>query len=276
MLDDLISPVSWFSKMFCLASSRRNTKQRESPGTTSTTQTTWVVSTSSARNPLACSTFWMRRASKSLNLGFSNSPLTSSFFHIIFLSYFLQSVPVLQLSPCHRWDIISQIQAAAPGEQILCPHSSHGACLCNSTLCWESQISNQGKDDGKWGHQLTKAIGIGFDTWGWADCSVCNVLDIFTLTRISGRRTQTTCVQTLWRCCGVVTVLMWGSSLAWTQWPCFDGASCAPPSEALLPLTKLAVPGLPKLQVHYQYKLKVQLLRLNKDWYWHFYVFLYQ
>lgn len=50
--------------MFCLASFRRSTKQRESPGTTSTTQTMWAVSTSSARNPLAYSTCWMRRASK--------------------------------------------------------------------------------------------------------------------------------------------------------------------------------------------------------------------
>lgn len=50
--------------MFCLASSRRSTKQRELRGTTSTTQTTWAVSTSSARSPLACSTCWMRRASK--------------------------------------------------------------------------------------------------------------------------------------------------------------------------------------------------------------------
>lgn len=56
--------MSWFTEMFCPASCRRSTKQRESPGTTSTTQTMWAVSISSARSPLACSTCWMRRASK--------------------------------------------------------------------------------------------------------------------------------------------------------------------------------------------------------------------
>lgn len=78
-----------------------------------------------------------------------------------------------------------------------------------------------------------------------------SVLELFDLPRISGRRTQTTCVQTLWRCYGVATAPMCGNSSAWTQWPCFDGASCAPPSEALLLLMKLAAPGPPKPQVHY-------------------------
>lgn len=75
------------------------------------------------------------------------SILSSLFSSPFFLSFCFLSVPLLQLSPRHRWNIISQIQAAAPREQIFCPHSSHGACICHSTLCWESQISSQGKDD---------------------------------------------------------------------------------------------------------------------------------
>lgn len=67
-------------------------------------------------------------------------------FISIFISSPFRTLPSFpQLPPCHRWDIISQIQAAAPGEQILCPHSSHGACLCHSTLCRKSEISDQGK-----------------------------------------------------------------------------------------------------------------------------------
>lgn len=164
------------------------------------------------------------------------------FLFILLLSDFLCSVPVPQLPPRHRWDVISQIQTAAPGEQILCPHTGHGACLRHSTLCRESQISNQGKDDGQRRHALM---------WIWAHGAVCNVFHMSNHTRISGKRTQTTCVQTLWRCCGVATVHLCGSSSAWTPLPCSDGASCVPPSEGLLLLTKLDAPGLLKLQVRY-------------------------
>lgn len=155
------SSMGLFFKMFCSASTRRSTKPRESPGTTSTTQTMWAVTISSARSPLACSTCWMRRASKNVHRRFTpfQSRLTAesrnelcfnsvqavySFFTDFFPHLFLLivvplfplTVPVLQLSPCHKWDIISQIQATAPGEQILCLHTSDGACLCHSTLCW--------------------------------------------------------------------------------------------------------------------------------------------
>lgn len=62
--------MSWFTDMLCPATCRRSTKQRESPGTTSTTQTMWAVSISSARSPPACSTCWMRRAGKNSNRQF--------------------------------------------------------------------------------------------------------------------------------------------------------------------------------------------------------------
>lgn len=65
-----ISGIRLFTKVLCLASSRRSTKQRELPGTTSTTQTMWAASTSSARSPLACCTCWMRRASKNRSTWF--------------------------------------------------------------------------------------------------------------------------------------------------------------------------------------------------------------
>lgn len=159
----LIATISLFDKMFCLDISRRSTRQRGLPGTTLITQTMWAVSTSSARSPLVCSTCWMRRASTNRWFTRFHSCLMADFFFFfdlveaahwsylfflfVLLSSFSHSVPLLQLSPRHRWNIISQIQAAAPREQILCPHSSHGACLCYSTLCWKSQISSQGKVD---------------------------------------------------------------------------------------------------------------------------------
>ena len=97
------------------------------------------------------------------------------------------------------------------------------------------------------------------------------IYSIFDITRISGRRTPTTCVLTSWRCCGAVTVPTSGSSSAWTRLPCSAGASCAPPSEASLVSMRPAVPGLPKHPVRYQCTTVSQScvkLKLNYFCYW--------
>lgn len=91
----LIATISLFDEMFCLDIFRRSTRQRGLPGTTSITQTTWAVSTSSARSPLVCSTCWMRRASKNRWFTRFHSCLMADFFFLILI---LLKLPIALIS----------------------------------------------------------------------------------------------------------------------------------------------------------------------------------
>lgn len=125
--------------MLCAAMYRKSTKQRESPGTTSTTQTMWAVSISSARNPLACSTCWMKRASMNhsrhftalINLFQLSINLPHIFFHIFHILLFLFYPSFLPpLSAC---------VPAFPMPQM--------------RLCWPNSSSNTGETNILYPHQ---------------------------------------------------------------------------------------------------------------------------
>lgn len=109
--DSMAVKVIWSEPLLsCPGLFRRSTKQRELPGTTSTTQTTWAASISSARSPPGCFTCWMRRASKTMrksSLIFTSLKIYPFIFFGNVFFFIIISMP--QLSPCHRWDIISQI-----------------------------------------------------------------------------------------------------------------------------------------------------------------------
>lgn len=217
---------------------RRSTNQRESPGTTLTTQTMWAASTSSARNPQACCTFWMRRASKdscthacqrNKNKNFISSDLNfsqpSSFLCTPSFPHATDKTLLAKFKQQHqgnKYFIPTPVMEPA----FVIQHFA-GKVKYHIKVWWQLLHSNSG-----------------------TSVSASNGLITCNLIRISGRRIRTTCVQTSWRCCAAATEPSCGSSSAWTRWPCSDGASWEPQSGASPLSMRRVAPGPQKQQVN--------------------------
>ncbi len=216
---DFISPISSFTKLFCLASFRRSTKQRESLGTTSTTQTMWAVSTSSARNPPVCSTCWMRRASKNktwphscllaarrnvvcFDKNWSCPFISSSLFLYLYFFFSLFFSLYCHCSFPHATDetLLAKFKQQHQGNKYFVPTPVLEPAFVIRHFA--GKVKYQIKVQQAWGTEKTwccisRMLWMWLNcTWIWPEGAACNVPNIFDVIRISGRRTPTTCGRT--------------------------------------------------------------------------------